>query len=97
MSPVLTETAEGVVLAVHVQPRACRNEIAGLQGGELRLRLTSPPVEGAANQLCCEFLAKLCGLPKSRVELLGGARSRHKRLLLRGLSLAEARHALGGV
>lgn len=95
MSSPLTETGEGVILAVHVQPRASRNEIAGLQGEELRLRLTSPPVDGAANQLCCEYLAKLCGLPRSRVELLGGARSRHKRLLLRGLSLAEARRALG--
>ncbi|WP_305045905.1 DUF167 domain-containing protein [Geoalkalibacter sp.] len=94
MSPALSQTAEGVVLAVHVQPRACRNEIAGLQGDELRVRLTSPPVDGAANQLCCEFLAGLCGLPKSRAVLLSGSRSRHKRLLLRGLTLAEARRAL---
>ncbi|MDO3380167.1 DUF167 domain-containing protein [Geoalkalibacter halelectricus] len=94
MNAALTEMSEGVCVAVHVQPRASRNEIVGLRGDELRVRLTSPPVEGAANRLCCEFLADLCGVAKSRVELLSGAKSRHKRLLVRGIDLAEAQRRL---
>lgn len=87
MNAALTETSEGVRVAVYVQPRASRNELVGVQGEELRLRLTSPPVEGAANRLCCEFLADLCGVAKSQVVLLSGAKSRHKRLLVRDADL----------
>jgi uncharacterized protein (TIGR00251 family) len=74
----ITETGEGVTFAVHVQPRASRNELCGVQGEELKLRLTSPPVDDAANRLCIEFLAKLLGVAKSSVTIIAGARSRHK-------------------
>jgi uncharacterized protein len=82
---------EGVLLHVLVQPRASRNEVVGVQGGELKIRLTSPPVEGAANRLCCDYLAGLCGVPRSQVTLLAGHRSRHKRLLVQGLAVEGAR------
>ncbi len=95
MIPAVTEVAEGVALALHVQPRASQNEIVGLQGDEIKLRLTSPPVEGAANRLCCAFLAKLFGVSKSEVSLLSGDRSRHKRLLVRGVDAATACRVLG--
>ena len=78
----------GVLLRLFVQPRASRNEIVGAQGEELKLRLTSPPVDGAANRLCCEFLAKELQVAKSAVELVGGESSRHKRLLVHGVDLA---------
>jgi uncharacterized protein (TIGR00251 family) len=74
----ITATGEGVTFAVHVQPRASRNELCGIQGDELKLRLTSPPVDDAANRLCIEFLAKLLGVAKSSVTIIAGARSRHK-------------------
>lgn len=80
----LQATPDGVVVSLHVQPRASRNEIIGAQGGALKIRLTSPPVEGAANKLCCEYIAKLCGLPKRDVVLIAGERSRQKRVLIRG-------------
>jgi uncharacterized protein len=86
--------AEGVVLQVLVQPRAGRNEVVGVQGEELKIRLTSPPVEGAANRLCCEYLAGLCGVPRSQVTLLAGHRSRHKRLLIAGLEMDGVRQIL---
>lgn len=82
----LRDCAEGVILHVLVQPRAARNEVVGVQGEELKIRLTSPPVEGAANRLCCDYLAKLCGVPRAHVVLLAGQRSRHKRLLVQGLA-----------
>lgn len=91
---VLKAGAEGTLLNVFVQPRASRNEIIGLQGDELKVRLTSPPVEGAANKLCREFFAKLLRLPKGDVELVSGDKSRHKRLLFRGLSAEVLERAL---
>ncbi|ABA87876.1 protein of unknown function DUF167 [Syntrophotalea carbinolica DSM 2380] len=94
MAECLSQTDKGVVLSVHVQPRASRNELAGLQGESLKIRLTSPPVEGAANKLCREFLAKLLGVAKSRVTLVSGDKSRHKRLLIEGVTLDEVRNKL---
>jgi uncharacterized protein (TIGR00251 family) len=85
---------DGVLIQVLVQPRAARNEVVGVQGEELKIRLTSPPVEGAANRLCCDYLAGLCGVPRSCVTLLAGQRSRHKRLHVQGLDLAGARKIL---
>ena len=94
MSSYLQSSENGVIINVYVQPRASKNEVVGLQGGELKLRLTSPPVEGAANKLCREFLAKLLGVAKGRVTLVTGDKSRHKRLLARGVSLEQARQIL---
>ena len=89
-APYLHPAGGGVVLDLLVQPRASRNEIAGVQGDALKVRLTSAPVEGAANKLCGEFFAKLFGVAKGEVVLVGGERSRHKRLLIRGMDLEEA-------
>jgi len=90
----LQATAGGVIVSVFVQPRASKNEIIGVQGEELKVRLTSPPVEGAANQSCREFFAKRIGIAKGQVELVAGDKSRHKRLLLRGLDLKQVMAAL---
>jgi uncharacterized protein (TIGR00251 family) len=87
--PCLQQTAAGVVVALHVQPRSSRNQIVGLQGDNLKVKLTSPPVDGAANKCCCDFLAKTFGLAKRDVSLVGGDKSRQKRVLLDGLDLAE--------
>jgi len=94
MSPYLQGSEDGVVISVYVQPRASKNEVVGLQGDELKLRLTSPPVEGAANKLCREFLAKLLGVAKGQVSLVAGDKSRHKRLLVRGVTQEQARQVL---
>lgn len=88
--------ANGVALHLLVQPRASKNEVVGAQGEELKVRLTSPPVEGAANRLCCEYIAKRLGLAKSAVILEAGEISRHKRLFLPGVSAAEVLSALTG-
>lgn len=91
----VSATADGVILPVHVQPRASKNEICGVQGEELKLRLTSPPVEGEANKLCIEFLAKKLHIPKSRLSIIGGEKSRHKILAITGLSPADILPLLG--
>lgn len=90
----LQPRAQGVVIHLLVQPRASKNEVVGAQGDELKVRLTSPPVEGAANRLCCEFIAKKLGLAKSAVTLEAGETSRHKRLFLPGVSAIDVLAAL---
>jgi len=74
----INEVEDGIIFTVHVQPRASRNEICGVQGGEIKLRLTAPPVDDVANRLCIELLAKALGVAKSRVLLVAGRTSRHK-------------------
>ncbi|MDH3455044.1 MAG: DUF167 domain-containing protein, partial [Desulfuromonadales bacterium] len=55
----------------------------------LKVALTAPPVDGAANKACCLFFAKFCGLPRSCVKLVSGETSRHKRVLLEGADLKQ--------
>ena len=81
----IKETVDGIIFTVQVQPRASRNEICGVQGEELKLRLTAPPVDDAANKLCIELLAKALGVAKSRVMLIAGAKSRHKSIKVEGV------------
>jgi uncharacterized protein (TIGR00251 family) len=76
-------------LRVRVQPRASRNEVTGWRDGVLHVRLTAPPVEGAANAACREFLAELLGVKRAQVELVGGEKSREKRFRVSGLTDAE--------
>ena len=85
----MRESADGVIVSLQVLPRSSRNQIVGLQGDLLRVKLTSPPVEGAANKCCCEFFAKQLHLAKSQVELLSGDKSRQKKILLRDVALAQ--------
>ena len=82
----LTGHPSGTVLSLHVQPRSSRNHIVGLHGDSLKIKVTSPPVEGAANKSCFVYLAKLFNLPKSEITLIFGEKSRQKRFLLNGLS-----------
>ena len=90
----LRPVPQGVELRILVQPRASRDQLAGVQGDELKVRLAAPPVEGAANVACCVFFARLCKLPKSHVTLLTGDSSRHKRLLLSGANAEKIAAAL---
>lgn len=92
--PRITESADGVTFSVHVQPRASRNGICGIQGDAIKLRLTSPPVEGEANRLCAEFLAKLLKVPKSAVTIIAGEKSRHKTIRVAGATAQAVRDLL---
>ncbi len=66
------------LLDLLVQPRAARTELAGLHDGRLKLRLTAPPVQGAANTALVEFLADRLGLPRGAVEIARGDSGRRK-------------------
>jgi uncharacterized protein (TIGR00251 family) len=74
-----------VVFQVRVQPRASRDEVAGVIEGALKVRIQAPAVENRANEAVCEYLAALLKTPKSAVRILGGERSRVKRVEIRGV------------
>jgi uncharacterized protein (TIGR00251 family) len=76
-----------VRFAVHVQPRASRTEIAGIHGTALKVRLHSPPVEGAANDELIAFLAKILTVPKRSVRIISGLSSRKKTVEVDGVSI----------
>jgi uncharacterized protein (TIGR00251 family) len=82
----VTEREGLVVLAVRVQPRASKDEIAGETGGALKVRLRAPALEGRANEALVEFLAELLKTSRSAVRILSGERSRTKRLEIRGVT-----------
>ncbi len=88
------EQPDGLLLRVLVQPRASRNGFCGIQGDELKLRLTAPPVDGAANDCCQEFLAKLFRVAKSAVRIEAGESSRHKRIKVLGATAAQLEQKL---
>ncbi len=90
-----SETSDGVTFRVHVQPRAARNRLLGLYDDALKISLTAPPVEGAANRLCRDFLADLLKLPRARVEVVGGHKSRRKTIHVESLSGLELESRLG--
>jgi len=81
----LESTTEGVILRVRIQPRASRCGISDVKEDYLKLRVSAPPVEGAANRACRDYLAKQFGIPKGYVEILSGEKSREKRILLKGI------------
>lgn len=74
------------LLRVRVNPRSSRNQITGWQDGELSIKLTAPPVEGAANKACIEFLADILHVKKSQITMVSGATGRGKVFEIAGLS-----------
>jgi uncharacterized protein (TIGR00251 family) len=88
------ETCECVTFAVKVHPRAKKNAITCELGDALKLSLTSPPVEGRANQACIDFFAKLLKLSRSSVTIASGQTSRQKMIRISGLSAEEVRRRI---
>lgn len=80
MLPTLQADGRDVLLLVHAQPGAKQSAFAGLHGEAVKIRLAAPAQEGRANHELCRFLAAAFGVSASRVQLLAGAGSRHKRL-----------------
>ena len=76
----INESSDGLIFSILVQPRASKNQVAGLHGDALKIRLTAPPVEGKANKMRAAFLAKSLGVPKSAVEIVSGQTGRNKQV-----------------
>jgi len=78
----LSEKAGETVLRAYIQPRASRSEFSGTFRQRLKIRISSPPVEGEANRECIDFLAKTIGVSKSDIKLLKGGQSREKTFVI---------------
>src|SRR3990172_12034782 len=91
----LTEKGGCIFINIHLQPRASKNEIAGIHGESIKLRLTSPPVDGAANSHVIEFLSRKLGVHKSKITIVSGEKSRHKTLRVDGITKEGAANILG--
>ena len=85
----ITEENGSVTFAVRVVPRSSRNQIAGVEGGALKIKLTAPPVEGAANAALIEFVAEWLGIRRSAVSIVSGEKSRHKVVRVAGVTKAQ--------
>jgi uncharacterized protein (TIGR00251 family) len=92
----LQESGSGVSFAVKVHPRAKKNAITGELGDALKLSLTTPPVEGRANEACIEFFAKLLKVPRSSVTIASGQTSRNKVIRVAGVTGQYVRDRLFG-
>jgi len=85
---------EGVILAIKVIPKANRNEIVGIENDELKIRLAAVPEKGEANDELIKFLSKKFRVAKSQIELISGNTSRHKRLLIKGVTVEKLQNHL---
>lgn len=89
MAVTITPHADGATLAVRAQPGARKNAVLGEQAGALKVAVTAPPEDGRANAALVEVLRNWLGLKRSQIELVGGATSRNKVFLVRGLTAQE--------
>ncbi len=90
------ETAGGVTFAIKVHPRAKKNAITGELGDALKVSLTTPPIEGRANEACIEFFSKLLKVPRSSVTIASGQTSRNKVIRTAGVAAEYIRDRLKG-
>ena len=80
---------DGIQFPAIVQPRSSKNIICGLQGDSLKIRLTAPPVDGAANRMCVKLLAKILGINLSKITITKGQKGRNKIFLIKGITESE--------
>ena len=90
----IKRTSDGASFSVRVVPRASRNGIAGLHGDAIRIRLTAPPVDGAANEALTKYLAGLLDVARRDIEITSGHSSRTKVIAVYGISPQELRAKL---
>ena len=88
------DVADGCTLNVRVHPGARKNAVGGVHAGAVKISLTTPPVDGRANDALIAFVAELLRVPRGRVRLVSGMTSRSKVLRITGKSAAEVRAAL---
>lgn len=90
----IIEENNSTSFTVRVIPRSSRSEIVGEHDGAWKVRLTSPPVDGAANAELTKLFAKKLGVARSAVEIVSGETSKTKRLKVTGVTAEQLRHAL---
>ena len=85
----IKDTPTGATFQLKVHPRAKRNAITGELGEALKVALTSPPVDGRANEACIAFFAELLNVPRSSVTIAAGQTSRNKLIRIAGMTAAQ--------
>jgi uncharacterized protein len=78
----IQEKPDGMIFKIRVQPRSSRNQVVGLYGDVLKINLTAPPVDNAANKACQAFLADLLSVAKSSVAIMSGHTGRNKKVMV---------------
>lgn len=96
-SLAVTERPDGTVVSVRVIPRAGRTAVVAVRGGALLVRVAAAPLEGAANDALVRLLATSLDVPKTRLTLVSGERSRDKRVHVRGTSAADIVRRLSAI
>jgi uncharacterized protein (TIGR00251 family) len=76
------ENDGGILFKILVQPRSSKNQIVGLHGDAIKVKITAPPVEGKANRACEQFVAKILRVPRSSVTIVAGHTGRSKQVLV---------------
>ncbi len=80
--------------SIKIQPRASKNEIIQMEGGGIKIRLTAPPVDGAANEALVKFLSDRLDIPKSQIEIVSGHTSKNKIVRIEGISQEDSERVL---
>jgi uncharacterized protein (TIGR00251 family) len=85
---------DGTKVEVFVQPRAAKDAIVGIHGSALKIKVKAPPLDDRANRAVEEVIARALGVPRSRVSVVGGAKSRSKQIAVRGVGVAAVKKAI---
>lgn len=94
LPPYLRETAEGVVIALRVQPKASRSGVRGVHGGAVKVSVTEAPEKGKANRAVIEVIADALGVARSRVTVVSGETSHDKQVMVARMAAREAAEKL---
>lgn len=92
---VIEESVEGVIITIRVVPRASKTEIIGKMDGAVKVRVASPPVDGAANAEIVKLFARSFCVPRSSVTILSGQHSKTKRIRIIGATAESVLAVLG--
>lgn len=90
----IKETQNSVTFKVRLIPRSSRNAVLGEQEGALKIALSAPPVEGAANQALIKFLAEVLGVRKSAIKIMAGGKSKNKMVKVEGIKEVMVRNLI---
>ena len=77
----------GIEVRLHIQPRAKQSGIVGIHNKALKVKITAPPVDDAANRAIIDYFSTLLGIAKSNIKIASGLKSKEKALQIKGLSL----------
>lgn len=90
-----TTDEASATFAVRVIPRSSREEVAGISGGVIRIRLTAPPVENRANEALVRFLSRILDIPRRHIGIVSGGTGRQKIVRVAGVAMEDVFRRLG--